>query len=107
MKRTVTFLLILCFTLFCLNCLPVMVGGVAMLNKSGKTKHEQQEFLSNFYQINLERAKSNLPLLDLCIAKYQFNKKWGLKSGGCKSKIYAYIRGKIDEFGQEIENRGK
>lgn len=107
MKKTVTFLLILCFTLFCLNCLPTLVGGIAMLNKSGKTKHEHQEFLTNFHMINLERAKSGLPLLDLCIAKYQFDEKWGLKSGGCKGKIYAYMRGEINEFGQKIENRGK
>ncbi len=50
MKKTILCLFILFFTLYCLNCLPVAVGGV--IYKSTKTKHEKQEFLENFYQTN-------------------------------------------------------
>jgi len=72
------------------------------MSKSSRTKHEKQEFLTNFHQTNLEREKAGLPLLDLCIAKYQFSKGWAMKDGTCKSKIHAYLRGEIDEYGQKV-----
>lgn len=105
MKKSIMILFILFFTLYCLNCLPVAVGG--LIYKSTKTKQEKQEFLANFYQINLEREKAGLPLLDLCIAKYQFDKGWAMKDKTCEKKINAYIRGEIDEYGQKVVKKDK
>lgn len=101
MKKSILCLFILFFALYCLNCIPVAVGG--LIYKSSKTKHEKQEFLTKFHQINLEREKAGLLPLDLCIAKYQFDEGWAKKDKTCKNKIYAYIRGEIDEYGQKIK----
>ena len=100
MKKAVASLLILFFTLFCLNCIPVAVGGLIL--KSTKTRHEKQEFLTSLHQTNLEREKAGLALLDLCIAKYQFDKGWAMKDNTCKGKLRAYLRGEIDEYGQKV-----
>lgn len=101
MKKTFTILFILFFVLFCINCVPVAVGG--LIHKSSSTKKQQRVFLGDFYKTNLEREKAGLLPLDLCIAKYKFDKKWALKDNTCKNKIYAHIRGEIDEYGQEIK----
>ena len=102
MKKAAASLLVLFFTLLCLNCLPTLVGGLGLLNKSAKTKHEKQEFLTSFHQTNLEREKAGLAPLDICIAKYQFDKGWAMKDNVCKGKLRAYLRGEIDEYGQKI-----
>ncbi len=101
MKKSILCLFILFFALYCLNCIPVAVGG--LIYKSSKTKHEQQEFLTKFHQTNLEREKAGLLPLNLCIAKYQFDEGWAMKDKSCKNKIYAYLRGEIDEYGQKIK----
>jgi len=101
MKKSILCLFILFFALYCLNCIPVAVGGLIL--KSSRTKHEKQEFLTNFYQTNLDREKAGLLPLDICIAKYQFDKGWAMKDATCKKKIEAYIRGEIDEYGQKIK----
>ena len=94
--------LFLCFlTMFCLNCLPVLVGG--LIYQSTKTKQEKQIFLTKFQQNNLEREKAGLLPLDLCIAKYQFDKGWAAEDTACKEKIAAYERGEIDEYGKTIK----
>jgi len=100
MKKPIMYLFVLYFTLFCLNCIPVVVGG--LIYKSTKTKHEKQEFLKNFHQTNLEREKAGLRPLDLCIAKYQFDKGWAMEDAQCKKKVASYLRGEIDEFGQKV-----
>ena len=105
MKRAITSLLILCFTLFCLNCLPVAVGGLIL--KSSSTKKQQRVFLENFYETNLEREKAGLLPLDLCIAKYRFDKGWANKDKTCTRIIAAFMRGEIDEFGQKVVKKDK
>ncbi len=74
-----------------------MVGG--MISKSIKSKHEKQEFLTSFYQTNLEREKAGLLPLNLCIAKYQFDPGWARQDGACKGIIQAYINGSVVVFG--------
>ena len=104
-KKIALCLFILFFTLYFLNCLPVAVGG--LLLKSSSTKKQQRAFLSTFYETNLEREKAGLLPLDICIAKHLFDSKWAMKDGGCKKRIYAYIRGEIDEYGQEVVKKEK
>lgn len=105
MKKSVLCLFVLFFTLFCLNCLPVAVGG--LLLKSSSTKKQQRTFLTDFNQTNLEREKAGLLPLDLCIAKHLFDAKWAKKDGACRKRIYAYIRGEIDEYGQKVVKEDK
>ena len=100
MKKAVRYLFICFFTMSCLNCVPVMVGGLIL--KSTKTRHEKQVSLTEFHKTNLEREKASLPPLDICIAKYQFDKGWALEDYGCKGKIAAYERGEIDDCGRTI-----
>lgn len=102
MKKSIMYLFILFFTVFCLNCVPVLVGG--MFYGGAKSKHEKQEFLTKFHQTNLEREKAGLLPLDLCIAKYQFSKGWAMNNAQCREKIAAYLRGEIDEYGQNTSN---
>ena len=101
MKKAVLCLFICLFFLFSVNCVPVMVGGLIL--KSTKTKHEKQVFLTEFNKTNLEREKAGLTPLDICIAKYQFDKGWAMQNQGCKAKIAAYERGEIDECGRTIK----
>ena len=105
MKKSILCLFILFFALYCLNCIPVAVGG--LIYKSSKTKHEKQEFITKLHQTNLEREKAGLLPLDLCIAKYQFDEGWAMKDKACKKKIEAYIRGEIDEYGQKVVKKDK
>jgi len=99
-KKIALCLFILFFTLYFLNCLPVAVGGLIL--KSSSTKKQKRVFLENFYENNLEREKAGLSSLDLCIAKYRFDKGWANKDNTCTKRIAAYIRGEIDEYGQKI-----
>ena len=100
MKKILLCLFTLFFALYCINCIPVVAGG--LIYKSTTTKHEKQEFITNFHKTNLEREKAGLVPLDLCIAKYQFDKGWAMKDKTCKAKIDAYERGEIDECGKKI-----
>jgi hypothetical protein len=102
MKKIVVCFFICIYALSFINCLPTVAGGL-LLNKSAKTKHERQVFITEFNKNNLEREKAGLLRLDLCIAKYQFDKGWAKKDGGCKAKIAAYQRGEIDECGKIIK----
>lgn len=100
MKKSIMYLFILFFTLFSLNCAPVLVGG--MIAKSSSTRKQRQLFMENLNKTNLEREKAGLLPLDVCIAKYQFDKGWAMKDSGCKKILNAYIRGEIDIYGQKI-----
>lgn len=104
MKKIARYLFLLLFTISCLNCIPVMVGGL-MVAKSNKTKHEKQVWITEFNNNNLEREKAGLPPLDTCIAKYQFDPGWEEADDSCKEKIEAYKRGEIDECGRKIEKK--
>lgn len=97
MIKAFRYLFLCFFTVFCINCLPVLVGG--LIYKSTKTNQEKQIFLTEFNQNNVEREKAGLPPLDLCIAKYQFDEGWARESKACEKKIAAYERGEIDECG--------
>lgn len=105
MKKLALCLLILFVTLYCLNCLPVAVGGLIL--KGSKTKGQRQQFLGTIHQTNLEREKAGLIPLDVCIAKYNFDQNWALKDAGCTTRINAYIRGEIDEYGQKVVKKDK
>jgi hypothetical protein len=87
--------------MFSINCWPVFVGG--LFYQSAKTRHEKQVFLTEFHNTNLEREKAGLLPLDICIAKYQFDKGWALEDRGCKEKVRAYERGEIDDCGRPIK----
>jgi len=102
-KKIALCLFVLFFTLHCLNCLPVAVGGLIL--KSSSIKKQKRIFLENFYETNLEREKAGLLPLDFCIAKYRFDKGWANKDKTCTKKIAAYIRGEIDEYGQKIKKQ--
>lgn len=107
-KKSITYLFILFFTVFLLiNCWPALIGSVTYKvakTAGAKTTHERQEFLTKFHQTNLEREKAGLLPLDLCIAKYQFDTGWAKKDAGCREKIATYLRGEMDEFGQYNTN---
>ena len=105
MKKSISCLFILFFALYCLNCLPVAVGGLIL--KGSKSKGQRGDFLEQLHQTNLEREKAGLLPLDICIAKYNFDSKWALKDQGCNRKIQAYIRGEIDEYGQKVVKKDK
>jgi len=105
MKKFVLCLLILFVTLYCLNCIPVAVGGLIL--KGSKTKGQRQEFLTSLHQTNLEREKAGLVPLNVCIAKYNFDQGWAKKDAGCTKTINAYIRGEIDEHGQKVVKQDK
>ena len=105
MKKSILCLFILFFALYCLNCLPVAVGGLIL--KGSKTKGQRAEFLTQLHQTNIEREKAGLIPLDICIAKYNFDKGWATKDAGCNKKIAAYIRGEIDEYGQKVVKEDK
>ena len=101
MIKALKYLFLCFFTMACLNCIPVAVGG--LIYHSSKSQHEKQVFLTEFRNTNLEREKAGLATLDLCIAKYQFDKGWAMDDKVCKKKIAAYERGEIDECGRKIE----
>jgi hypothetical protein len=103
MKKSIMYLFILFFTLFSLHCVPVMVGG--LIAKSSSTRKQKQLFLANLNKTNLEREKSGLLPLDVCIAKYQFDQGWALKDNSCKKILNAYIRGEVDIYGKKIVNK--
>lgn len=105
MKRLIMILFILFFTLNCINCLPVLVGG--LIYKSTKSNQEKQEFIENHNQTNLEREKAGLLPLDLCIAKYRFDEGWARSDETCEKIIAAYLNGEIDEYGQKVEKKDK
>jgi len=104
-KKIALCLFILFFTLYFLNCLPVAVGGLIL--KSSSTKKQKRIFLENFYETNLKREKAGLLPLDLCIAKYRFDKGWANKDNTCTKRIATYIRGEIDEYGQKVVKKDK
>ncbi len=95
----VKYLCVLFFAMFCLNCTPLIIGGAIT---SSTNKNAQQVFLSEFYKNNLEREKAGLCPLDLCIAKYQFDKYWALEDSECRKIISAFKRGEIDQYGRKI-----
>lgn len=105
MKKPITYLFVLFFTLFSLKCAPVLVGG--LIAKSSSSRKQRQLFMENLNKTNLEREKAGLKPLDVCIAKYQFDKSWALKDKSCKKILNAYIRGEVDVYGQKIKKNDK
>lgn len=101
MKKALKYLFILFFAISSMNCVPVLVGGLIL--KSTKTQHEKQVFITEFNKNNLEREKAGLCRLDLCLAKFQFDKGWAYEDENCRAKIAAFEHGEIDECGRIIK----
>jgi len=78
-------LIIPLLTILISSCVPIIAGG--MIYGSVKSKKEKQKFMHNLIMTNMERTQNDLPPLDLCTEKYNFDKYWAMEDPKCKEVV--------------------